>query len=332
MSKYNIYGIGAALVDTEVEVSEAFLDQYHIEKGVMTLVDQPRQAELLKALDVSGQTLIRKSGGSACNTIVAAANFGANTAFSGKVAQDNDGDCFAKDLTDAGVSFYGSNADDAVTGKCLVMVTKDAERTMNTLIGAAAFITPEDLDAEVLKQTKVFFAEGYLFDSPQGVETFFKACDMVHAGGGKVVLSLSDSFCVERHLDTFNQALAGPVDMVMSNDAEAKAMFGGSSIQDRIAAMQQKNIDGVITRSADGAVIVMSHEVTEIAAEKVDQPVDLTGAGDQFAAGFLSGVASGKPMENAGRRGAVAAAEVIKHVGPRPQVNLQDLIKAANLA
>ena len=129
---------------------------------------------------------------------------------------------------------------------------------MNTLIGAAAFITPGDLDAEVLKQTKVFFAEGYLFDSPQGIETFFKACDMVHAGGGKVVLSLSDSFCVERHIDTFSQALAGTVDMVMSNDAEAKAMFGGASIQDRIASMQQKNIDGVITRSADGCLLYTS--------------------------------------------------------------------------
>ena len=155
MAKYDIYGIGAALVDTEVKVPDAFLDQYHIEKGVMTLVDQPRQAELLKALDVSGQTLIRKSGGSACNTIVAAANFGANTAFSGKVAQDDDGACFTKDLADVGVSFYGSNADDAVTGKCLVMVTKDAERTMNRVLTLAKKILVNIKISEAPDEIKV---------------------------------------------------------------------------------------------------------------------------------------------------------------------------------
>ena len=295
----------------------------------MTLIDINASKDLLGQINVHTST----AGGSAANTIAGTASLGMSSGFIGKVANDSFGDIFANDLSKMNIKLFCQPLNnDTPTGKCIVLITPDAERTMNTLIGAAAFITPDDLDAEVLKQTKVFFAEGYLFDSPQGVETIFKACDMVHAGGGKVVLSLSDSFCVERHLDTFNQALAGPVDMVMSNDAEAKAMFGGASIQDRIAAMQQKNIDGVITRSADGAVIVMSNEVTEIAAEKVNQPVDLTGAGDQFAAGFLSGVASGKPIENAGRRGAVAAAEVIKHVGPRPQVNLQDLIKAANLA
>ena len=325
----DIIGIGAALVDVFADITDEDLSRLNMPKGAMTLIDINASKDLLGQINVHTST----AGGSAANTIAGTASIGMSSGFIGKIANDSFGDIFANDLSKMNIKLFGQPLNnDTPTGKCIVLITPDAERTMNTLIGAAAFITPEDLDAEVLKQTKVFFAEGYLFDSPQGVETFFKACDMVHAGGGKVVLSLSDSFCVERHLDTFNQALAGPVDMVMSNDAEAKAMFGGTSIQDRIAAMQQKNIDGVITRSADGAVIVMSHEVTEIAAEKVDQPVDLTGAGDQFAAGFLSGVASGKPMENAGRRGAVAAAEVIKHVGPRPQVNLQDLIKAANLA
>ena len=325
----DIIGIGAALVDVFADITDEDLSRLNMPKGAMTLIDINASKDLLDQINVHTST----AGGSAANTIAGTASLGMSSGFIGKVANDSFGDIFAKDLSKMNIKLFGQPLNnDMPTGKCIVLITPDAERTMNTLIGAAAFITPEDLDAEVLKQTKVFFAEGYLFDSPQGVETFFKACDMVHAGGGKVVLSLSDSFCVERHLDTFNQALAGPVDMVMSNDAEAKAMFGGASIQDRVAAMQQKNIDGVITRSADGAVIVMSQEVTEIAAERVEQPVDLTGAGDQFAAGFLSGVASGKPMENAGRRGAVAAAEVIKHVGPRPQVNLQDLIKAANLA
>ena len=328
-AQMDIIGIGAALVDVFADITEEDLSRLNMLKGAMTLIDINASKDLLDQINVHTSTV----GGSAANTIAGTASLGMSSGFIGKVANDSFGDIFANDLSKMNIKLFGQPLNnDTPTGKCIVLITPDAERTMNTLIGAAALITPDDLDAEVLKQTKVFFAEGYLFDSPQGVETFFKACDMVHAGGGKVVLSLSDSFCVERHLDTFNQALAGPVDMVMSNDAEAKAMFGGASIQDRIAAMKQKNIDGVITRSADGAVIVMSHEVTEIAAEKVDQPVDLTGAGDQFAAGFLSGVASGKPMGNAGRRGAVAAAEVIKHVGPRPQVNLQDLIKAANLA
>ena len=325
----DIIGIGAALVDVFADVTDADLSRLNMPKGAMTLIDTEASKELLDKINVHTST----AGGSAANTIAGTASLGMASGFIGKVANDPFGDIFASDLSTMNIKLFGQPLNnDTPTGKCIVLITPDAERTMNTLIGAAAFITPEDLDADVLKQTKVFFAEGYLFDSPTGAETFFKACDMVPAGGGKVVLSLSDSFCVERHLDTFNKALAGPVDMLMSNDAEAKAMFGGTSIQDRITAMQQKNIDGVITRSADGAVIVMSHEVTEIAAEKVDQPVDLTGAGDQFAAGFLSGVALGKSMENAGRRGAVAAAEVIKHVGPRPQVSLQDLITAANLA
>ena len=325
----DIIGIGAALVDVFADITDEGLSRLNMPKGAMTLIDTEASKDLLDQINVHTCT----AGGSAANTIAGTASLGMSSGFIGKVANDQFGDIFTNDLSKMNIKLFTRPLNnDTPTGKCIVLITPDAERTMNTLIGAAAFITPEDLNAEVLKQTKVFFAEGYLFDSPQGVETFFKACDMVHSGGGKVFLSLSDSLCVERHLDTFNKALAGPVDMIMSNDSEAKAMFGGASIQDRIAAMQQKNIDGVITRSADGAVIVLSHEVTEIAAEKIDQPVDLTGAGDQFAAGFLSGVASGKPMENAGRRGAVAAAEVIKHVGPRPEANLQDLIKAAGLA
>ena len=325
----DIIGMGAALVDVFADVTDADLDRLSLPKGAMTLIDTEASKALLDRINVHTST----AGGSAANTIAGTASLGMSSGFIGKVANDPFGDVFAGDLSEMNIQLFGQPLNNETpTGKCIVLITPDAERTMNTLIGAAEFITPEDLDENLLKQTKVFFAEGYLFDSPQGAETFFKACDMVHSGGGKVALSLSDSFCVERHLDTFNKALAGSVDMVMSNDAEAKAMFGGASIQDRIAAMQQKNINGVITRSADGAVIVMSNEVTEIAAETVDQPVDLTGAGDQFAAGFLSGVALGKTMENAGRRGAVSAAEVIKHVGPRPQVNLQELIASAGLA
>ena len=325
----DIIGIGAALVDVFADVTDADLARLNLPKGAMNLIDTDASQALLSQINIHTST----AGGSAANTIAGTASLGISSGFIGKVATDPFGDVFAKDLSAMNIHLLGQPlTNDVPTGKCIVLITPDSERTMNTLIGAAAFITPDDLDAEVLKQTKVFFAEGYLFDSPQGAETFFTACDMVQAGGGKVVLSLSDSFCVERHLDTFTKALDGPVDMIMCNDAEAKAMFGGTSIDDQLNAMQQKNIDGVITRSAEGAVIVMSNLVTEIAAETVEHPVDLTGAGDQFAAGFLSGLALGKSMENAGQRGAIAAAEVIKHVGPRPQVNLQDLIAGANLA
>ena len=325
----DIIGMGAALVDVFADVTDADLDKLKMPKGAMTLIDTEASKALLDQISVHTST----AGGSAANTIAGTASLGMSSGFIGKIANDKFGDVFTCDLSAMNIRLFGQPLNnDTPTGKCIVLVTPDAERTMNTLIGAAAFITPEDLDENVLKETKIFFAEGYLFDSPQGAETFFRACDIVHSGGGQVVLSLSDSFCVERHLDTFNKALTGPVDMIMSNDAEARAMFGGASIQDRVAAMQQKNINGVITRSADGAVIVMSNDVTEIAAETVDRPVDLTGAGDQFAAGFLSGIALGKSMENAGRRGAVAAAEIIKHVGPRPQLSLQDLIASANLA
>lgn len=327
-NQIEIIGLGAALVDVFADVTEADLTRLDLPKGGMVLMDAEASEALLGQIEVHTST----AGGSAANTIVGAASLGLRSGFIGKIASDPFGEVFAADLAAMNIRLLGQPLrNDAPTGKCIILITPDAERTMNTLVGAAAFITPEDLDADILKQSGVLFVEGYLFDSPQGADTFFTACDMVRAGGGKVVLSLSDKSCVERHFDNFTRALEGPVDMIMCNTVEAGAMFGAAAIRDQIDTMRQRGVEGVITRSAEGAVIVMSDAVTEVPAEPVERPVDLTGAGDQFAAGFLSGLARGRSMEDAGRCGAVAAAEVIRHVGPRPKVDLQKLIAAAGL-
>ena len=262
MSRYDIYGIGAALVDTEVEVSEAFLDQYQIEKGVMTLVDQSRQAELLKALDVSGQTLIRKSGGSACNTIVAAANFGANTAFSGKVAQDNDGDCFAKDLTDAGVSFYGSKADDTVTGKCLLMVTKDAERTMNTFLGASEEFTDSDIDKSALLNSEWFYIEGYLLTDNDRTAIVKEAVNLAKKNGVKVALSLSDPFVAQLFADNLNAIIGDGIDLIFCNKDEALAFTQTQDINLACEALKGFTKTFAITDGANGAMVFDGDAIT----------------------------------------------------------------------
>ena len=316
MSKYAIYGIGAALVDTEVEVSDAFLDQYHIEKGVMTLVDQPRQAELLKALDVSGQTLIRKSGGSACNTIVAAANFGANTLFSGKVAQDDDGACFAKDLADAGVSFYGSKADDAVTGKCLVMVTKDAERTMNTFLGASEKFTESDIDKSALVNSEWFYIEGYLLTDNHRTDIVKKAVDLAKTNDVKIALSLSDPFVAKLFADNLNAIIGDGIDLIFCNKDEALAFTRTQDISLACEALKGITKTFAITDGANGAMVFDGDAITPVAAVPT-KAIDTNGAGDMFAGAILYGITSGRDYIWSARLGNESAARVVAKFGPR---------------
>ena len=316
MAKYDIYGIGAALVDTEVKVADAFLDQYQIEKGVMTLVDQPRQAELLKALDVSGQTLVRKSGGSACNTVVAAANFGANTLFSGKVAQDDDGACFTKDLADAGVSFYGSKADDAVTGKCLVMVTKDAERTMNTFLGASEEFTDSDIDQSALLNSEWFYIEGYLLTDNNRTAIVKEAVTFAKKSGVKIALSLSDPFVAQIFADNLNAIIGDGIDLIFCNKDEALAFTNTENISQACELLKNVTKTFAMTDGANGSIVYDGNNLTSVSAVPA-KAVDTNGAGDMFAGAFLYGITLGKDCIWSAKLGNASAAKVVAKFGPR---------------
>ena len=320
MAKYDIYGIGAALVDTEVEVTDAFLDQHQIEKGVMSLVDQSRQAELLKALAVQNKTLIRKSGGSACNTIVAAANFGANTLFSGKVAHDADGDCFAKDLTDAGVSFYGNKADNAITGKCLVMVTKDAERTMNTFLGASEEFTDSDIDKSALLNSEWFYIEGYLLTDNDRTAIVKEAVNLAKKNRVKVALSLSDPFVAQLFADNLNAIIGDGIDLIFCNKDEALAFTQTQDISFACEALKGITKTFAITDGANGAMVFDGNAISSVSAVPT-RAIDTNGAGDMFAGAVLYGITSGRDYIWSARLGNESAARVVATFGPRLDTN-----------
>ena len=326
MARYDVYGIGAALVDTEVEVSDAFLDQYQIEKGVMTLVDQPRQAELLNALNVNGQTLVRKSGGSACNTIVAAANFGANTLFSGKVAHDADGDCFARDLADAGVSFYGSHAVDVVTGKCLVMITKDAERTMNTFLGASDKFTDIDIDESALLNSDWFYIEGYLLTDDDRTTIVKKAVNLAKKNGVKIALSLSDPFVAQLFADNLNAVIGDSIELIFCNKDEALAFTQTENIKQACESLKKVTKTFAITDGANGATVYDGEKLTRVSAVET-QAVDTNGAGDMFAGAFLYGITSGRDYIWSAKLGNESASRVVAQFGPRLDADEFDLIR-----
>lgn len=316
MAKFDLYGIGAALVDTEVEVTDEFLDQCQIEKGVMTLVDQPRQAELLEALNVQHKRLIRKSGGSACNSIVAAANFGANTAFSGKVAQDDDGDCFAKDLSEAGVNFYGTNAENAVTGKCLVMITKDAERTMNTYLGASDAFADTDIDHSVLLDSEWFYIEGYLLTDNDRTDVIKQAVTVAKNNGVKIALSLSDPFVAQLFVDNLNAIIGDGIDLIFCNKDEALAFTQAEDINQACDALKHVSKTFAITDGPNGAIVFDGNNLTLVSAVPT-KAVDTNGAGDMFAGAFLYGITAGKDYIWSAELGNASAAKVVAQFGPR---------------
>lgn len=326
--RFHVTAMGAALVDVYAQVSEDKLTALGSQKGAMTLIDADQAAAMLDTLTIESKA----SGGSAANTIAGIAAHGQNTAFVGKVAADELGAFFTDEMSSGGITFPGKPLEGGdPTGRCIVLITPDAERTMHTLIGAAAATSASDLDMDVLSSTACFFSEGYVFDSLTTTEAFHVGAERVRAAGGRVAFSLSDPFCVERHMDKFTSLLAHDVDLVLGNAAEAAALFGTTNMADITAAISANGYDAVITRGDEGAVVVMDGTVTDVAAVPVARIVDLTGAGDQFAAGFLSGLALGKSARECGHMGAVAAAEVISHVGPRPQADMRTLFADAEI-
>jgi sugar/nucleoside kinase (ribokinase family) len=322
----DVIGIGNALVDVLCHESEEFLLSHGLAKGTMQLINEAGARRLYEAMGPG----VEMSGGSAANTIVGVASFGGRAHYVGKVRNDQLGDVFAHDLRSTGVEYDTPPAiDGPPTGRCLIMVTPDAQRTMGTFLGASVSLSPGDIDAELIVRGKILYLEGYLFDPPRAQEAFRVAASIAHERGRVVALTLSDPFCVDRHRRAFLELVEGYVDVLFANEAEICSLYEVRDFDAALQRVRQHCQIAALTRSARGSVIVGGDEVHVIDAHPIDTLVDTTGAGDLYAAGFLFGLSRGFDLASCGRLGSVAAAEVISHVGARPQVPLAKLVDAA---
>ncbi|GJE57669.1 MULTISPECIES: adenosine kinase [Methylobacterium] len=327
--------LGNAIVDLIARTDETFLAAQGVPKGAMQLIDEKRAEELFAAM---GQTTV-VSGGSGSNTAAGAAILGAKTGFVGKVRDDELGGLFAHDLRATGVRFDVAAATEGpATARCFILVTPDGERTMNTYLGACQGLTPADVDEATAASARTIYLEGYLWDPPEAKEAFRKAVKIAHGAGNAVALTLSDAFCVGRYRDEFLGLIRdGSIDILFANLGELKSLYQTDDGEAAIKALRDErdarghHLLGLVTRSAEGALVVKGGEVRSVEAAPVREVVDTTGAGDLFAAGFLAGHARGLDNVTSARLGALAAAEVIEHIGARPQRDLVALAKAQNL-
>ena len=315
--------IGNALVDVLSHADESFLARQKLAKGTMHLVDEPRARELYDAMGPG----VEMSGGSAANTVVGVASFGGRGHYVGKVRDDQLGEVFAHDLRATGVGYDTPRATEGPpTGRCLILVTPDAQRTMSTFLGAAVRLGPGDIDRDLIARGKILYLEGYLFDPPEAQAAFRTAAAMAHAAGRKVSLTLSDPFCVGRHRKAFLDLVEHHVDILFANEAEICALYEvGDDFDAALGRVRGHCEIAALTRSAKGSVIVSGGEVHYVTAHPVGAVVDTTGAGDLYAAGVLYGLSQGLDLPTCGRLGSLAAAEVIAHVGARPMVPLAQL-------
>jgi sugar/nucleoside kinase (ribokinase family) len=321
----DVIGIGNALVDVLSYETDALVRHHGLVKGTMHLVDEARARQLYDAMGPG----IEISGGSAANTIVGVASFGGRAQYVGKVRDDQLGDVFGHDLRSTGVGYDTPAATSGPpTGRCLILITPDAQRTMNTFLGASVHLSPADIDGGLIARGKILYLEGYLFDPPGAQEAFRVAAGLAHAASRKVSLTLSDPFCVDRHRAAFLDLVEHHVDVLFANEAEIRSLY---EVDDFDAALQQVRRHcevAALTRGPRGSLVVGGDEVHVIDACPVTTLVDTTGAGDLYAAGFLFGLSRGLDLATCGRLGSVAAAEVISHVGARPTVPLADLAAA----
>jgi sugar/nucleoside kinase (ribokinase family) len=325
-SSFDVLGIGNAIVDTIARAGDDDLLQAGLRKGSMTLVDEARAAELYAAM---GPTTVI-SGGSAANTMAGLASLGRAAGFVGKVKEDDAGREFAHDIRKAGVAFDTPfAADGAATARSLIFVTPDGQRTMNTFLGACQALAPNDIDEETVARAKVLYMEGYLWDPPGAKEAFLKAAKISRANGRKVALTLSDSFCVDRYRGEFLALIRDRVvDIVFANESELHALYETGDFDTALAALRaEAGLLGVVTRSEKGCVVANGASAVAAPAVPVEEVVDTTGAGDLFAAGFLAGFTQDLPHERSAMLGALAAAEIISHVGARPQKDLLQLAR-----
>ena len=328
-AKYDVLGIGNAIFDILVQTDERFLAAHGMTKGGMALIDEARAISIYQEMGPA----VEMSGGSAANTIVGVANLGARAAYVGKVRDDQIGRLYTHDIRAAQVTFETRPAlDGPATGCSYILVTPDGERTMNTYLGAAQELMPGDIDAAQVAASAILYLEGYLWDPKNAKEAFVKASTIAHDAGRQVALTLSDSFCVDRCRGEFLDLMRnGTVDLIFANEAELHALYQTSDFD---TALKQLRVDaklGVVTRSEKGCVVASKDGVSAVPAFPIDRMVDTTGAGDLFAAGFLFGLVRGAGHENAGRLGALAAAEVIQHIGARPLTSLKELAQQNGL-
>ncbi|PPB80453.1 sugar/nucleoside kinase (ribokinase family) [Albidovulum inexpectatum] len=328
MKKYQVVGIGNAIVDVLTRCDDEFLSRMGIEKGIMQLVDRERGEALYAAMTDRTEA----PGGSVGNTLAGLGNLGLRTAFVGRVRDDALGRFFARSLELEGTDFPNPPVKDAElpTSRSMIFVTPDGERSMNTYLGAGADFGPQDLDEAIVEDTEYLFLEGYLFDKDPGKAAFLAAAEACHRGGGKAGISLSDPFCVDRHRADFRRLVREQMDFVIGNQHEWCALYETEDLEQALAQARDECDLIVCTRSGADVVIISGDRRVEIPVHRVT-PVDATGAGDQFAAGFLYGLATGRDLEIAGRMGCVAATEVIGHVGARPETDVMALFRAHGL-
>jgi adenosine kinase len=328
--RYDVLGIGNAIVDVIARADDAFLTAQGMHKGGMALIDEARASAIYDAMGPATES----SGGSAANTIVGVASFGGRAAFVGKVKDDALGTAFAHDIRAARVTFDTKPASDGPsTARCYIMVTPDGERTMNTFLGAAQDLKPSDIDEAAVATAAVIYLEGYLWDPPKAKEAFVKAAEIAHRNNRKVALTLSDAFCVGRYRSEFLDLIRkGTVDIVFANEGELKSLYEADDFDAAAKALRGDAKLAVVTRSEKGCVVITRDGVEAVQAMPIDKVVDVTGAGDLFAAGFLVGHSHGKDHRTSARLGALAAAEVIQHIGARPAVSLKALAAENGLA
>jgi adenosine kinase len=324
-ARFDVLGIGNAIVDVIARTEDDFLIGHNMRKGSMQLIDEAQAARIYDAMGPA----VEVSGGSAANTIVGVAGLGARAAFIGKVKDDELGRVFAHDIRAAGVSFATPPASAGPsTARCYVLVTPDGERTMNTYLGAAQDLHPKDIDADIVADAQIVYLEGYLWDPPHAKEAFLKAAKIAHDAERDVALTLSDAFCVDRYRAEFLDLIrTGTVDLVFANERELHSLYLTADFDGAVSALRNDARAAVVTRSGRGCVVITREETDAVPAYPVERVVDATGAGDLFAAGFLVGVARGADYRTAARLGALAAAEVIQHLGARPEASLKDLAR-----
>jgi sugar/nucleoside kinase (ribokinase family) len=325
-ASFDVVGIGNAIVDVIAHTEEEFLAREGLVKGTMTLIDADRAEALYQMMGPA----IESSGGSAGNTMAGLASLGGCGAYIGKVRDDLLGQVFRHDITAIGVRFDTPAATSGPgTARCLILVTSDGQRTMNTYLGACADLGPADIDPELISTSQVTYLEGFLFDPPQAQEAFRKAAAIAHAAGREVALSLSDPFCVGRHRAAFRDLVDEHVDILFANEAEICSLYETDDFAAATAAVRERVAIAALTRSAAGSVVLTNGAEHKIDAAPVLRVVDTTGAGDLYASGFLYGLTRGLPLPTCGELGSLCAAEIISHFGGRPEAKLSDLVAKA---
>jgi sugar/nucleoside kinase (ribokinase family) len=327
-ARYDVAAIGNAIVDVIAPCDDAFLEAEALVKGSMQLVDEAQAVALYGRMKAGLET----SGGSAGNTVAGVASFGGRSAYLGKVAKDQLGEVFAHDMKAIGVHFDTAALQGGpATARSMINVTPDGQRTMCTFLGASVELTPDDVDQAVVEGSTIVYLEGYLFDPSEARRAFAKAAGLAHASGRKIAITLSDAFVVDRHREALLGFIEGQCDIVLANEAEVQALFQTDDFDAAAAKLGAMTDLCAITRGEKGSLVLAGQDSVIVPAYPVEKVVDTTGAGDQYAAGFLLGIARGLPLATAGRLGSLAAAEVIGHYGPRPQASLESLAKAEGL-